>query len=316
MAGLHSSDFKNPVLNWIDTRLPILSLMHKEYGAFPTPKNFNYLWNFGALATVTLVVMIATGVFLAMNYQPNVGLAFDSVQHIMRDVNYGWLIRYVHQNGASMFFIVTYIHILRGMYYGSYKKPRELLVDAGRGHPAAADGDRVHGLRAAVGADVVLGRHRHHQSVFRLPGRRARHRDAAVGRLQRRQSDAQPLLRPALSAAVHHCRGGRPARGGAAHHRLEQSARHRPQGSAGYAAVPSRITRSRTASGCAPSSWSGRRSSSSARTCSPIPTTSSPPIPCRRRPTSCRNGTSCRSTPCCARCRTSSAASASCSPRS
>jgi ubiquinol-cytochrome c reductase cytochrome b/c1 subunit len=127
MAGLHDSDFKNPVVNWIDTRLPILSLMHKEYGAFPTPKNFNYLWNFGALATVTLLVMMITGVFLAMNYQPNVGLAFDSVQHIMRDVNYGWMIRYIHQNGASMFFIVVYIHILRGMYYGSYKKPRELL---------------------------------------------------------------------------------------------------------------------------------------------------------------------------------------------
>ncbi len=94
---------------------------------FPTPKNFNYFWNFGALAVVTLVIMIITGIFLAMNYQPNTELAFGSVQHIMRDVNYGWLIRYVHQNGASMFFIVTYIHIFRGLYYGSYKTPRELL---------------------------------------------------------------------------------------------------------------------------------------------------------------------------------------------
>ncbi len=127
MAGLHDSDFKNPVLNWIDTRLPVLSIMHKEYGAFPTPKNFNYFWNFGAMATVTLAVMIASGVFLAMNYQPNTELAFDSVQRIMRDVNYGWLLRYIHQNGASMFFIVTYIHMFRSLYYGSYKKPRELL---------------------------------------------------------------------------------------------------------------------------------------------------------------------------------------------
>ncbi len=127
MAGLHSSDYQNPVLNWIDTRLPIFSMMHKEYGAFPTPKNFNYLWNFGALATVTLAVMMITGIFLAMQYQPNTTLAFDSVQRIMRDVNYGWMIRYIHQVGASMFFIVVYIHILRGMYYGSYKKPRELL---------------------------------------------------------------------------------------------------------------------------------------------------------------------------------------------
>jgi ubiquinol-cytochrome c reductase cytochrome b/c1 subunit len=127
MAGLHDSDYTNPVVKWIDTRLPIFSVLHKEYGAFPTPKNFNYFWNFGAMAMVTMAVMIATGVFLAMNYQPNTGLAFDSVQHIMRDVNYGWLIRYIHQNGASMFFIVTYIHMLRGLYYGSYKKPRELL---------------------------------------------------------------------------------------------------------------------------------------------------------------------------------------------
>ncbi len=127
MAGLHKSEFKNPLINWIDTRLPIPSLLQKEYAAFPTPRNFNYFWNFGALAMVALVIMIATGILLAMNYQPNTALAFGSVQHIMRDVNYGWLIRYIHQNGASMFFIVTFVHILRGMYYGSYKAPRELL---------------------------------------------------------------------------------------------------------------------------------------------------------------------------------------------
>jgi ubiquinol-cytochrome c reductase cytochrome b subunit len=127
MAGLHKSDFPNPVINWIDTRLPIFTMMQKEYAVFPTPKNFNYFWNFGALAVVCLAIMIVTGIFLAMNYQPNTVLAFDSVQHIMRDVNYGWLIRYVHQNGASMFFIVTYVHIFRGLYYGSYKTPRELL---------------------------------------------------------------------------------------------------------------------------------------------------------------------------------------------
>jgi len=127
MAGLTKSDFPNPVINWIDTRLPIFTMMQKEYGVFPTPKNFNYFWNFGALAMVSLAIMVLTGIFLAMDYQPNTVLAFNSVQHIMRDVNYGWLIRYVHQNGASMFFIVTYIHIFRGAYYGSYKSPRELL---------------------------------------------------------------------------------------------------------------------------------------------------------------------------------------------
>jgi quinol-cytochrome oxidoreductase complex cytochrome b subunit len=127
MAGLHKSDIPNPVLNWIDSRLPIITMVQKEYGVFPTPKNFNYFWNFGALAMIALAIMIVTGIFLAMNYVPNTGLAFDSVQRIMRDVNYGWLLRYVHQNGASMFFIVVYIHIFRGLYYGSYKYPRELL---------------------------------------------------------------------------------------------------------------------------------------------------------------------------------------------
>ncbi|TQF78189.1 cytochrome b/b6 [Elioraea sp. Yellowstone] len=127
MVGLHKSDFKNPVVRWIDERLPIPSLLQKEYAQFPTPKNFNYFWNFGALAMVCLVVMIVTGIFLAMHYTPHTAHAFDSVERIMRDVNYGWLIRYIHMNGASMFFIVVYIHIFRGLYYGSYKAPRELL---------------------------------------------------------------------------------------------------------------------------------------------------------------------------------------------
>jgi ubiquinol-cytochrome c reductase cytochrome b subunit len=127
MAGLNKSEFTNPVINWIDTRLPVFTMMQKEYGTFPTPRNFNYFWNFGALAMVCLMTMIITGIFLAMNYQPNTAMAFDSVERIMRDVNYGWLIRYIHMNGASMFFIVVYIHIFRGLYYGSYKAPRELL---------------------------------------------------------------------------------------------------------------------------------------------------------------------------------------------
>ncbi|MBR0657183.1 cytochrome b [Plastoroseomonas arctica] len=125
--GLHKSEFKNPVIRWVDSRLPLFTMMQKEYGTFPTPRNFNYFWNFGALAMVSLMIMILTGVFLSMNYTAHTGYAFDSVERIMRDVNYGWLLRYVHANGASMFFIVVYIHIWRGMYYGSYKAPRELL---------------------------------------------------------------------------------------------------------------------------------------------------------------------------------------------
>ena len=94
----------NPVMEWVDSRLPIFTLMQKEYGVFPTPKNFNYLWNFGAIAMVMLVTMIVTGITLAMHYTPHVDQAFNSVERIMRDVNHGWMIRYLHANGASFFF--------------------------------------------------------------------------------------------------------------------------------------------------------------------------------------------------------------------
>lgn len=115
------------IIKWIDDRLPIFTLLNHELRDYPTPKNLSYMWNFGSLAGVMLIVMMLTGIFLAMNYVPNVNLAFDSVERIMREVNYGWLIRYLHMNGASMFFIVVYIHMFRGLYYGSFKAPRELL---------------------------------------------------------------------------------------------------------------------------------------------------------------------------------------------
>jgi ubiquinol-cytochrome c reductase cytochrome b/c1 subunit len=129
MASSHGTPpvFNNKVIAWIDHRLPIFSYLEKEYHTFPTPRNFNYFWNFGAIATVMLVLMIATGVVLATNYTPHTTMAFDSVERIMRDVPSGWLMRYLHMNGASFFFIAVYIHIFRGMYYGSYKAPRELL---------------------------------------------------------------------------------------------------------------------------------------------------------------------------------------------
>jgi len=127
MAHGPRTPFKNPIIEWFDSRLPIFTFLDKEYGQFPTPRNFNYLWNFGALSLVMLIVMIATGIFLAMNYTPSTDHAFDSVERIMRDVNGGWLLRYLHANGASMFFIVVYVHIFRGIFYGSYKSPRELL---------------------------------------------------------------------------------------------------------------------------------------------------------------------------------------------
>ncbi len=115
------------VVKWVDYRLPIFTFMNQELTEYPTPRNLSYWWNFGSLAGIALVIMIATGIMLAMQYTPHVDYAFDSVERIMRDVNSGWLLRYLHSNGGSFFFIVVYIHILRGLYYGSYKAPREIL---------------------------------------------------------------------------------------------------------------------------------------------------------------------------------------------
>ena len=119
--------FENSLVRWIDHRLPIFTFMHHEMHEYPTPKNLNYWWNFGSLAGIVLVIMIMSGIVLSMHYTAHVDHAFQSVERIMRDVNYGWLVRYIHANGASFFFIVVYIHIFRGLYYGSYKAPRELL---------------------------------------------------------------------------------------------------------------------------------------------------------------------------------------------
>lgn len=110
---------------------PILGIIYKMGITYPVPPSISYLWNFGSLAIICLLVQIITGIFLAMHYVAHVDLAFLSVEHIMRDVNYGWLIRYLHANGASMFFLVVYIHIFRGLYYGSYLYPREALWGVG-----------------------------------------------------------------------------------------------------------------------------------------------------------------------------------------
>ncbi len=127
MGSGQREQFDNPVIEWVDSRLPVFTMMQREYGVFPTPRNFNYFWNFGAIAMIMLVLMIVTGIVLAMHYTADVTKSFDAVERIMREVNGGWLIRYMHMNGASFFFIAVYIHIFRGMYYGSFKKPRELL---------------------------------------------------------------------------------------------------------------------------------------------------------------------------------------------
>src|ERR671916_13640 len=118
---------KQPFMRWLDQRLPLPRLVHGAIGGgYPVPRNLNYFWNFGVLAGIFLTIQIVTGIVLAMHYFASADGAFNSVEHIMRNVNAGWLMRYAHANGASFFFIVTYIHIFRGLYYGSYKAPREL----------------------------------------------------------------------------------------------------------------------------------------------------------------------------------------------
>ena len=115
------------IARWFDERLPVVRIMHDQFVEFPTPRNLNYWWTFGGILMFCLFVQLVTGIVLAMHYVPHEDLAFDSIEHIMRNVNWGWLMRYTHAVGASMFFVAVYIHILRGLYYGSYKAPREIL---------------------------------------------------------------------------------------------------------------------------------------------------------------------------------------------
>ncbi len=128
MSG-HSSSYEPTSRwgKWWDERLPVARMMHAQFVEFPTPRNLNYLWTFGGILFLCLATQIVTGIVLAMHYQPSEAAAFNSIEHIRRDVNFGWLMRSIHAVGASMFFIAVFIHIFRGLYYGSYKAPREVL---------------------------------------------------------------------------------------------------------------------------------------------------------------------------------------------
>src|ERR1700754_5098372 len=127
MSGHSTYQPQNAFMQWLERRLPIAGLVYSSFVVYPTPRNLNYWWTFGGILTLMLAVQILTGIILVMHYTPHADMAFNSVEHIMRDVNYGWLIRYLHSNGASMFFVAVYIHMFRGLYYGSYKEPREVL---------------------------------------------------------------------------------------------------------------------------------------------------------------------------------------------
>ena len=127
MSGNSTYEPKAGLERWLDSRLPIVRFMNDTLVTFPTPKNLNYWFTFGGILALMLGIQLITGIVLAMHYVPHVDYAFASVERIMRDVNYGWLIRYMHANGASMFFLAVYLHMFRGLYYGSYKAPREVL---------------------------------------------------------------------------------------------------------------------------------------------------------------------------------------------
>ena len=127
MSGPSTYVPKSRIGRWFESRLPLFGLVHSSFIAYPVPRNLNYMWAFGAILSFMLVAQIVTGVVLAMHYIPSSTQAFSSVDNIMRDVNYGWLIRYLHTNGASLFFFAGYIHMFRELYYGSFKPPRELL---------------------------------------------------------------------------------------------------------------------------------------------------------------------------------------------
>ena len=302
MASSHGTPpvFNNKVIAWIDHRLPIFSYIEKEYHTFPTPRNFNYFWNFGAIATVMLVLMIATGVVLATNYTPHVTMAFDSVERIMRDVPSGWLMRYLHMNGASFFFIAVYIHIFRGMYYGSYKAPRELLWILGvvifllMMATAFMGYVLPWGQMSFWGATVITNLF----SAIPVVG------DSIVTWLWGGFAVDNPTLNRFY--ALHYLLpfiivgGGGAACRGAARPRLEQPARHRPQGPAGHRAVPSLLH----------DEGRLRRHGLPDHLCGLRLLRAQLPGRCRQlhpgqpagdaQRTSCRNGTSCRSTRSCA----------------
>ena len=299
----------NKALAWFERRLPVLGLLKSSFVDYPTPRNLNYWWTFGGILTVVLMVQIITGIVLVMHYTPSAAEAFNSVEHIMRNVNYGWLSRYVHANGASMFFLAVYVHIFRGLYYGSYKDPREILWILGvilflLMMATAFMGYVLPWGQMSFWAATVI------TNLFSaIPLRRRHHRHVAVGRLLGRSADAEALLLAALSAAVRDRWRGAAAHLGAARRRPEQSDRHRREVGQGYGRRSRRMRRRRTASRSSYSSDPVRvLRVLCAELSRPRRTTTSRPIRCRRRRTSCPNGTSCRSTRSCARSRRSSAA--------
>ena len=204
MSGPSTYNPKSGIEKWLDARLPLPRLMHDTMQTFPTPRNLNFWYTFGGILTFCLAVQILSGVVLAMHYVANAGLAFDSVENIMRNVNYGWLIRYIHSNGASMFFLAVYIHMFRGLYYGSYKAPRELIWIIGVLIYLLMTATAFFGYVLPWGQMSFWERHCHHQFLQRHPAGGTAYRHLAMGRLRGGRCHLEPLFLAALFAALHH----------------------------------------------------------------------------------------------------------------
>ena len=218
------------LLTWIDDRFPLTALWNSQWGKYVAPKNFNFWYYFGSLAAFVLVLQIVTGIWLTMNYKPDAPKAFESVEYIMRDVQWGWLIRYMHSTGASMFFIVVYLHMFRGLMYGSYRKPRELTWIFGCLIYLALMAEAFFGYllpwgqMSYWGAQVIVNLF----SAMPVIGEDLARVDSR--RLHDLRHHAQPLLRVSRDrAAAGAGRARRRAPDGAARDRLEQSGRRRDQ---------------------------------------------------------------------------------------
>ena len=227
MSGPSTYVPKSAIGRWFESRLPMMGLVHFSFVAYPTPRNLNYMWAFGAILSFMLVAQIVTGVVLAMHYVPSATEAFGSINHIMRDVNYGWLVRYMHTNGATLFFLACYIHMFRGIYYGSFKAPPRTSLDHRSGDLLPDGRDGLSRLRPALGLHELRRRDGYHQPPLGYSLGWHRDNTLALGRLRGRRSDAQPLFLAALSASLRHRRRRGPARLGASRGGAEQSGRRR-----------------------------------------------------------------------------------------
>ena len=183
------------LLSWIDARFPLTALWESQWGKYIAPKNFNFWYYFGSLAALVLVMQIVTGIFLTMSYKPDATKAFESVEYIMRDVPWGWFIRYMHSTGASMFFVVVYLHMFRGLHVRQLPQAARAHLDLRLPDLPLPHGRGVLRLPAAVGPDVVLGRAGDRQPVLGRADHRRGPRRLDPRRLHDLRHHAQPLLR-------------------------------------------------------------------------------------------------------------------------